>query len=136
MKTKELTIKYLQKLKKNNTKSKQLELTDVKISTYLVDIRFNKDERELLFKLRSKTLLVKDNFRNSFMNNHMLCELCKLFPWTQSHPINCPELKLKLVIDDKLKISEEFIFGTVEQQLLYVKIFKQFWDLRRDLLDK
>ena len=48
----ELTSEFLEEMKKKNSKSKQLDVWDMKISSYLVDSRFNKEERELLFKLK------------------------------------------------------------------------------------
>ena len=39
----ELTVQYLEKLK--NSKSSNLDITDIKISPYLIDERFSKSER-------------------------------------------------------------------------------------------
>ena len=132
----ELTVKYLQKLKRKNSKSNQLEVENLEISPYLQDARFSREEREVLFQLRSKTIQVKENFRNAYIHNDMLCVLCRLFPCAMSHPLHCPELNSKMVVDKKLNINENFIYGTTDQQLLYVKIFKQFWDLRKTQLNK
>ena len=126
----EVTINYLEKLQKKKSKSKQLVMSDMKISPYLVDSRFSKEERELLFQLRAKTVSVKENFKNAFLNNNMLCDLCKLFPCTQSHPLQCPLLKTRIMVDKKLDLSDKFLYGDVDQQLVYVKIYKQFRDLR------
>ena len=93
-----------------------LDMRDMRISPYLQDSRFSKSERELLFKLRSKTIWVKDNFRNAYLDNDMLCYLCKLFPCTQSHPLQCPQLTTTMIVDKKLNINDKFIYGDVEQQ--------------------
>ena len=69
----ELTIQYLQRLKRKHSKSEHLDVTDLAMSEYLIDDRFTKSERELLFKLRSRTVLVKDNFKNAYLNNDMMC---------------------------------------------------------------
>jgi hypothetical protein len=74
-----VTIKYLENLQKKNSKSKQLEISDMRISPYLVDRRFSKGERELLFQLRAKTINVKDNFKNAYLNIDMLCSV-PLYP--------------------------------------------------------
>ena len=34
------------------------------------------------------------------------------------------------MVDKKLNISDAWIYETVEQQLVYIKIYKHFWDLR------
>ena len=83
-----MTIKYLEKLKKKNSKSKQLEISDMRISPYLVDSRCSKGEREQLFQLRAKTINVKENFKNAYLNNSMLCDLCRLFPVPNPTPCN------------------------------------------------
>ena len=75
-----LMVENLKKMQSKNSKSKQLEVEDFSISQYLLDARFSKEEREILFKLRSKTIQTKDNFPNAYLNNNMLCELCQLFP--------------------------------------------------------
>ena len=79
-------------------------------------------ERELLFQLRAKTIDVKENFRNAYLNNDMLCDLCRLFPCTQSHPLQCPKLKTRIIVDKNLNLDDKFLYGTVDQQLPYVKI--------------
>lgn len=133
--SKELTIKHLNTQKRKHKKSEQLEVGDLSISPYLSDTRFSKNERELLFKLRSKTIQVKDNFKNAYQNNDLLCDLCKLFPCTQSHPMQCPQLNLSLVVDKTLHMDEKLIYGSADEQLLYIKIFTQFWELRERLLN-
>ena len=70
----ENTIKYLEKLQKKNSKSKKLIMSDMRVSNYLVDRRFSRNERQLLFQLRAKTVMVKDNFPNAFYNNDVLWE--------------------------------------------------------------
>ena len=60
----------------------------------------------------------------------MLCDLCNLFPCTQKHVLQCPELCSSLVVDGNIQIEESDIYSDVDKQLVYVKIFKSFWDLR------
>ena len=57
-------------------------------------------------------------------------------PSTQSHPLQCPKLNLTIIVEEKTILSDNFIYGSVEQQLVYVKIFKHFWDLRENLLSE
>ena len=130
----DLAIKYLEKLKKSHSKSYQLNIRDMCISPYLLDDRFLKEDREMLFRLRSKTISVKQNFPNAYMNNDMLCDLCNLFTCTQEHPLQCPALAGSLVVDKSVKLTERFIYGSTEEQLVYVKIYQHFWDLREKLL--
>jgi hypothetical protein len=117
------------------TKTKDLDVEDLEMSQYLCDPRFNKTEREILFKLRSRTIQTKENFQNAYMKNDMLCELCKLFPCTQFHPLQCPSLLMtRIMVDKNVNISEKHVYGSVDQQLLFVKIYTQFWDLRQEIM--
>ena len=85
-------------------------------------------------KERSRTIQTKENFQNAYLNNDMLCELCKLFPCTQFHPLQCPSLMTRIMVDKNVNISEKHIYGSVDQQLLFVKIYSQFWDLRQEIM--
>ena len=41
-----------------------------------------------------------------------------------------------MIVDQALNLTDKFIYGTVDQQLIYVKIYQQFWELREELLKK
>ena len=94
-----LHIEYLDKLQRKHSKSELLDMSDLVISPFLMDERFTKSERDLLFKLSSRTVWVKGNFPNAYLGNDMLCELCKLFPCTQAHPLQCPRLKTRIIVE-------------------------------------
>ena len=66
----------------------------------------------------------------------MLCQLCKLVRCTQSHVIQCPKLITEIIVDSQCQLSENDIYGNVDQQLLYVKVYKEFWDLRTRILEE
>ena len=124
-KAKEINIEYLTELQDKHSKSMELDVEDMDISPYLNDARCSKTARELLFKL---TVAVKQNYKNAYLNNDML------FPCTQSHPLQCPKLTAKLVVEKTVKLNETDVYGTVDQQLVYVNIYQQFWELREKLL--
>ena len=134
-KASELMIRYLLGLQQKHSKSKYIDVEDLEMSPYLLDSRFNKVEREMLFKLRSRTISTKENFPNAYLNNDMLCQLCKLFPCTQFHVLQCSSLVTSLIVDKSVKLDEKDVYGTVDQQLLFVKIYVKFWDLREEMLD-
>ena len=87
------------------------------------------------FKHVSRTIQVKDNFKNAYINNDMLCVLCKMFRCTQSHILQCPSINSKIIVDKKQTISEKFIYGSVDEQLVYVKIYEQFWGIREEMIN-
>ena len=108
-------LQQLNALKSKHSKSQYLQSSSFKTAGYLIDDRFSKSESQLLFKLRSKTLNVKQNFENQHSNN--LCETCMLFPETQSHLLQCPEIapKLKLINLQGSDVEEKFIYVKIDQ---------------------
>ena len=131
----DVTTRYLQKMQKSHSKSKSFDVNGGVIAQYLVDSRLNKYERELLFKLRSRTLNVKENFKSAFWNSNLLCDLCHLFPCTQAHVIQCPVITTKIILEKDLRLDESFVYSDIDKQVIYVKIFKQFWETRKKVLE-
>ena len=66
-------LEYLNNLKKKHSKSTHLYCRDLKMAEYLIDAKFNSKKKQLLFKLRSRTLYYKQNFKND--NQNPLCTL-------------------------------------------------------------
>ena len=59
-----------------------------------------------------------------------------MFRCIQSHVIQCPQLKSRILVDSKCQLSENDIYGYADQQLLYVKVYKEIWDLRARILEE
>ena len=130
----EVTLEYVEGLKQKHSKTQNYDTSRLSTSPYLNDSRFTKTERELLFKLRSRTIQVKYNFQNANLQN-MLCELCNLFICTQEHILTCPVFTQHSTIVNTMSVEHNFIYGNVDQQLMYTRIYSQFWDARKLLLD-
>ena len=134
--TKKVKIKFLQhlnKMKTSHSKSKYLKCDDIKRAEYIKSPRLSHKEKILLFKLRSRTLDVKENFKNQ--HKDMLCISCGLFPETQSHLLQCPELVAKLSHIIGNNISENQIYGSVDQQEIIVKVYSDILEVREKLLN-
>ena len=129
-----LTLNYIESLQQKHSKSEKYETADLSTADYLTDGRFSKYECELLFKLRSRTIQVKNNFQNGNLEN-LFCDLCKLFTCTQEHVLSCPEITKKVRIVNTTQVEHSDIFGNVDQQLTYIKIYSQFWSERQSLLE-
>ena len=132
----ELTLQYIEGLKEKHSKTQQYDTSRLSLAQYLVDSRFTKSERELLFKLRSRTVEVKNNFQNANPQS-LLCDLCNLFTCTQEHVVSCPVLTphCKIVNIKSVNVNHSHIYGNVDQQLAYIKIYSQFWDSRKLLIE-
>ena len=83
-------LEYINKLKKSHSKATNLVCTDLNLAEYLKDQRLTTKQKQLLFRLRSRTLDVKQNFKDQ--HKSPCCSSCGLFPKTQSHLHQCPEL--------------------------------------------
>ena len=122
--------KKLSELKKKHSKSEFLSCAELKPADYILDSRFNTKEKQLLFKLRSKTLDVKENFKGLY--NNPWCISCGLFPETQSHLLQCPQLVVGLNYPDlrTSRLNENFIYGNMAQQQMIVKIYSEVLEIR------
>jgi hypothetical protein len=130
-----LALSELNQLKDKHSKSAYLASNSFEIAPYLNDSRFSRRETQVLFSLRSQTLDVRMNFGNQF--NETLCRICRLFPETQSHLLQCPEIapKLKLLCLGS-QIVEKHVFGSVDEQLKVSKIYCKILEIRKEILDE
>ena len=129
-------LKDLSSLKQKHSKAKFLNCTVLKQADYLADARFSTKEKQLLFKLRSKTLDVKHNFGGPKTNPW--CTSCGLFVETQSHLLQCPELvkNLSYIEGRTSTLNENFVYGSLKQQEMIVKIYSDILDVRENLQQK
>ena len=135
-KVKKFALFEMNELKNKHEKSKYLKSSKFETSDYLKDERFTKEECQLLFKLRSQTLNIKVNFPKQ--HDDIWCQVCKLFPESQAHLLNCPEivLELNLVSDVNEKLDEKMIYGDTHDKLKIVKIYKQIMETRKTMLEQ
>ena len=126
-------IQHLNDLKMKHSKSKYLECSMLKMAEYLKDPRLDNRKKQLLFKLRSKTLDVKSNFGSS--NEDQWCISCGLSKETQGHLLQCPLLvrTLRYLIDRKQELEETHIYGDIEEQIQIVNIYSDILEQREIL---
>ena len=126
-------LKYLSSLKTKHSKAKFLDCSSIKMADYLKDPNFTSMEKKLLFKLRSKTLDVKQNFHSQYQNPW--CSSCGLFQETQKHLLQCPQIvpKLGYLCGKTSTLNENFVYGSIEQQQIIVKIYSDILEVRENL---
>ena len=126
-------LKYLNHIKKMHSKAKFLSCTEVKQADYLQENRFTTIEKQLLFKLRSYTLDVKQNFKGQHKNPW--CSSCGLFQETQGHLLQCPALvtNLQYLSGKRSKLNENFVYGNIKQKEIMVKIYSDILEAREKL---
>ena len=129
-----LALLKLNELKMKHSKSENIESTKLRTASYLVYQRLTKYEQQLLFRLRTKTLDVKMNFDR--LHADIYCSLCKLFPETQSHILQCPDVvpNMKTPVISNHSLNEADIYGNLDKQVQIVKIYSEALDIRNKLM--
>ena len=126
-------FEHLQKLARKHSKSKYTwNQKKLEKQNYLNDIRFSKQDIQLLFALKSRMVNVKTNFRNLY-NNNLECQTCNNNSCIEdeNHILNCENLKT----EESVKINFNQVYGYVEEQLRAVKIFKTVLRKREIILE-
>ena len=81
---------YLLELQSKHSKSKHLEILD-EPTEYLISEELTLVEKRLLFKLRSRMIDIKENFKFKYSEN-LLCSLCETTEETAAHLLKYPKL--------------------------------------------
>ena len=132
-KTKQVAMKYLNQLKERHSKSKNLEFYDFNCKEYLKDRRISQEEAKLMFKLRTRMVSVRCNFKNKYGNN-LNCDLCKTNLDNQEHLLVCPVIKNSIPEFKKYKnVKYSDIFGTDDEVVSAAKIFYKITQERERL---
>ena len=106
-----LALKYLKNLKLKHSKMDTIKISDnkVKVSPYLLDKRINPDQAKFIFKVRTRMLPMKCNFKNQYKDDYTY-DLCKLKLDNQEHLLQC-------------KVLQHFIPETVNTNIKYEDMF-------------
>ena len=132
-KIKHLSKEYLITLRSKHSKSANLMHRNV-LKDYLKTEQITTDEKKLLFALKTRQVDVKTNFRNMYSN--MLCRLCTKVGTEESeiHMMTCEKIISDIYLKTQLEnISYADIFGTLERQVVAVKVWKKVikvWKLK------
>ena len=131
-KTHVAAFEYLKKMSRKHSKSEFTWSKSVfEQEKYLSDARFSKQEIQLLFRLRTRMTDVKSNFRNQYQNN-MDCQTCKeTCIEDENHLLVCENLK----DEESVKTNFSKVYGSIEDQLQIVKVFKKILRKRETILD-
>ena len=95
------------------------------IQNYLIDTKFTLNEKQLLFKLRTKIIDV--NMFSSLNLECNICEECEI--QTQQHLLICPKIISNCQdLYDNISIEHDDIYGNIEQQLAVTRLYQQILD--------
>ena len=136
-KVKSRALKYLNQIKEKHSKVKDIKYNKLEIQQYMTDSRFTSNNIELLFKLRTRMVQVKANFKTGL--DSLICDLCKVEEEeeNQSHLLNCEVLlnQCESLYNDE-SVEYDDIFADKESQLKAVKLFEKVLEVRDNLLPK
>ena len=100
--------------------------------------KFKIKDAQLLFKLRSRMINVRANFRTYYDGMDISCKICqKETEETQAHLLDCETLmnNFKDLYNDCYTEYED-IFEDPEKQLTVTKLFQAVLDTRETLLEE
>ena len=136
--TKKIETNALEKLeqkKKLHSKVNHIQHGVLKMQTYLKPTRTNisKEERQNIFKLRSRVTEVKMNYKRKYED--LTCTACKVKEETQEHILECEEIEKKEP-SLKTKLDFETIYrGSTEDKAHIARIFEQKMRIMKKFID-
>ena len=128
------TFNKLLLIKNRHEKNKHIEYDKLETSKYLLSNMFSVQQSRLLFKLRTRILDVKANFKNKFQNDfdQLQCNLCDSDKIEdQKHVIECTKIKNNM----NIMISYQDLFSknlNIVKRAIdkYEKSWNEMCDLR------
>ena len=104
-------------------------------SEYLKHPEFTQQLAVILFKFRTRTYMVKNNFRNNYRNTNITCPVCHVSDDTQEHIMKC--YKLLQIYPQKIQCHYDDIYSRSTDTLLIVATtLKELTMIREEILSK
>ena len=130
---KNLVLREIRRLAKEYLISQRKSKTENLMHTgnmkeYLTTQQMTTGEKQLLFAIKTKCVDVKTNFKNQFSKSNMFCRLCKNTDEEESelHLLKCNQIISDKQLQQQIKdISYSDVFGTLEQQVKAIKVWKK-----------
>ena len=132
-KIKETAMKYLNKIKNSHSKVENINYENLQVQPYLVDTKFTTNEKQLLFRLRTRMTNVKLNFRSSYQD--LSCNLCASNSLQSDiHLLECETLIDKCSqLRNDIASEYEDIFGSLSEQLSITKLYTSVFENKTQL---
>ena len=129
-----LAFDFLISKAKQHSKVNETSYKDCEGCAHYKDPRFTPDITNLLFKFRTRTYLVKNNFRNNYKNTDILCPLCHQENDDQIHLLSC--IKIKQIYSQEVDITMNDIFSDdINKLYATAKTLKEIDSIRTDLIE-
>ena len=133
-KVRKAAFESLLERKETHSKVQAIKYDKFYIQEYLSSSKFTMREKQLLFKLRTRMLDTKNNFKSMYPGN-LQCDYCGFAEQTQRHLLEQCEkiISNSKLISDNILVEHDFIFGSVSQQLDAIKLFSEIEEVREKL---
>ena len=92
----------------------------------------NKEESQLIFKLRSKMTDLKMNYKGIYDSYE--CEACGLEDESQDHILKCKEILKISKEEDNIPNYERLFQGTVQEQVSIARIFQKHIKIKEKII--
>ena len=125
---------YSLSILKNEIKSKgeNLNYTNLKTQPYFNSSKISTRQAKLLFKIRSRMLHVKCNFKQMYKCRPLglLCSSCFMIPEDQEHAVQCEKLPKTFLFpyNSLFSLDEEIMVPSLYS-------FEEIWRLRQEYLN-
>ena len=121
------TFKKLMEEKEKHSKASKLTYQCLTMQNYLTSPKVTEKEAKLLFKIRVRSLNVRNNYKNKYMNDSLLCPLCNQHIDNQENVLLCKELNSSqnTKYDDLFSPDLDVVAKTI-------KHFKYLWRKREE----
>ena len=115
-----------------HSKVKEIKHDKLKIQGYLLDMNHNLEDKYLIFKLRTRMIDVKMNFKGQDIDTK--CNFCDIEE-SQDHLLDCHTIiqNCKELYDDTV-VEYEDIFNNATKQFQMAKLYKLALETRDQLL--
>ena len=120
---------YLFGLKSKHTKLSNMK-NEFRMQTYLTSEKLSTEEKQLLFRLRTRTFDCRSNYKNLYKSD-LLCPLCKSED-SQEHLLNCDGITEGIDIE---KVKYLDIFDSYQKQETAAKVFLKISRKRKLLIN-
>ena len=130
-------FEYLKNLQKTHSKIRNLVYNNLEIQNYMTSPLFSDEEVNILHALRSRAIDCKDNYKNMYKQDDLLCSLCRMQNCDQKHILECKVL-LDIFKTEEMSnhniVYEDIFHEDVSKQKAVTALFKALIELRSKML--
>ena len=131
------TFEKLQSIKQTHVKVKDLEHISLEMQEYFMPKNIenvNKEETQLIFKIRCQVINVKMNMKTQYSTYE--CSICQEENESQKHIYECKEILKKKNDKSEMINYEEIMNGTVDEKYAVARNFRENMKLFEEMKGK